>query len=152
MALWDMALWEWTLEAYSQAGVPEACLVLQDQHGQNTSLLLWAVWAETADAAALARAADIARRWEALALAPLREVRRALKPGFEGVDDAVREGLREDVKAAELRAERVLMEALEAITPGRGGAHALAALQAASKAWGKPAPDDALAALAAALG
>src|SRR3569833_2130510 len=74
------------------------------------------------------------RRREALALSPLREVRRALKPGFDGVDDAPREGLRDDVKAAELRAERVLMEALEAMTPKRGGAHALAVLQAASKA------------------
>jgi uncharacterized protein (TIGR02444 family) len=147
-----MALWDWTLEAYSQAGVPEACLALQDQYGQNTSLLLWAVWAEAADPALLARGADVARRWEALALVPLREVRRALKPAFDGVADSDREGLREDVKAAELRAERVLMEALEAMTHGRGGAHALAALEAASKAWGNPAPADALAALAAALG
>jgi len=147
-----MALWDWTLEAYAQAGVPEACLMLQDQHGQNTSLLLWAVWAEAADPVLLARAADIARRWEALALAPLRQVRRALKPAFDGVADASRESLRDDVKSAELRAERVLMEALEAMTGDQGGAHALAALEAASKAWGKPAPADALAALAAALG
>jgi uncharacterized protein (TIGR02444 family) len=147
-----MALWDWTLEAYSQEGVPDACLVLQDQYGQNTSLLLWAVWAEAADPALLARAADVARRWETLALAPLREVRRALKPGFEGVEDPARQGLREDVKAVELRAERVLMEALEAMTQERGEAHALAALEAASAAWGKPAPAAALAALAAALG
>jgi uncharacterized protein (TIGR02444 family) len=147
-----MALWDWTLEAYAQAGVPEECLVLQDQHGQNTSLLLWAVWAETAEPALLARAADVARRWEALTLAPIRAVRRALKPAFDGVADADRAGLREDVKAVELRAERVLMEALEAMTGKQGGAHALAALEAASKAWGKPAPADALAALAAALG
>ncbi len=147
-----MALWDWTLEAYAQAGVPEACLALQDQHGQNTSLLLWAVWAEAADPALLARAADVARRWEALTLAPVRAVRRALKPAFDGVADADRAGLREDVKAVELRAERVLMGALEAMTGKQGGAHALAALEAASKAWGKPAPADALAALAAALG
>ncbi|MGZ3377072.1 MAG: TIGR02444 family protein [Phenylobacterium sp.] len=147
-----MALWDWTLKAYGQPGVPEACLRLQDDHGQNTSLLLWAVWAETADAAVLARAADIARRWEALALAPVRAVRRALKPAFDGVDDGARENLREDVKAVELRAERVLMESLEPLAGDAGGAHALAALAAASAAWGKPAPADALAALASALG
>jgi uncharacterized protein (TIGR02444 family) len=145
-------LWDWTLAAYGQDGVPDACLALQDRHGQMTSFLLWAVWAETDDTALLARAADIARRWDALALTPIRDVRRALKPAFDGVDDGPREGLREDVKAAELRAERVLMEALEAITPGQGGAPALAALEAASRAWGVPAPDDALAELAAALG
>lgn len=147
-----MALWDWTLRAYGQAGVPEACLALQDAHGQNTSLLLWAVWAEAADPALLDGAADVARRWEALALAPIRDVRRALKPAFAGVEDAEREALREDVKSVELRAERVLMESLEAMTGDHGGAHALAALQAASKAWGRPAPDDALAQLAAALG
>jgi len=147
-----MALWDWTLEAYGQAGVPETCLELQDAYGQNTSLLLWAVWAETADPALLARAADVAHRWEDLALTPIRAVRRALKPPFIGIEDVRREGLREDVKAVELRAERVLMESLEAMTPNRGGAHALEALQAASKAWGAPAPANALAALAAALG
>src|SRR5262249_34016824 len=41
-----MSLWEWTLEAYARPGVPEATLSLQDRHGQNTSYLLWAVWAE----------------------------------------------------------------------------------------------------------
>jgi len=147
-----MSLWEWTLEAYAQEGVPEACLTLQDAYGQNTSLLLWAVWAETADADLLGRAADVARRWDALALSPMRAVRRALKPAFAGVADDDREGLREDVKAAELRAERVLMQALQDLSKKQGGAHALAALEAASKAWGRPAPADALAALAAALG
>lgn len=147
-----MALWDWTLRAYGQAGVPEACLTLQDVHGQNTSLLLWAVWAEVADPTLLAGAADVARRWEALAIAPIREVRRALKPAFGGIEDSERETLREDVKAVELRAERVLMESLEATTGHHGGAHALAALEAASAAWGRPAPVDALAALAAALG
>lgn len=147
-----MSLWDWTLDAYGQAGVPEACLALQDQHGQNTSLLLWAVWAETADAELLRRAADAALRWETTALAPLRSVRRALKAPLPPVADGAREGLREDVKAAELRAERVLMETLEQMGGGGGGSPALTALTAASKAWGKPAPANALAVLAAALG
>jgi uncharacterized protein (TIGR02444 family) len=151
-----MDLWDWTLEAYAQPGVPEACLSLQDEHGQNTPLLLWAVWAEAGDAALLARAAEVAHRWDDLAVTPIRAVRRALKPPAPGVADTDREGLREDVKAVELRAERVLMETLEALK-GPGGTPALAALKAASKAWGSvargsAAPDDALAALAVALG
>jgi len=147
-----MALWDWTLRAYARPGVPDACLALQDAHGQNTPLLLWAVWAEAADPVLLATAADLAHRWDALAVGPLRAVRRALKPAVSGVEDASREGLREDVKTAELRAERVLMETLQALGPEPGGAPALTALEAASRAWGKPAPADALAALAAALG
>lgn len=146
-----MSLWDWTLEAYARPGVPQACLALQDDHGQNCSFLLWAVWAELGDSAALSRAAEIAHRWDALSLTPLRDVRRALKPPSPPVADAAREDLREDVKAAELRAERVLLETLATLTEGRGGAHAMAALEAASAAWGPPAPADALAALAAAL-
>ena len=147
-----MSLWDWTLKAYARPGAPEACLTLQDEFGQNTSFLLWAVWAEAADPALLARAAEVAYRWETLALVPIRNVRRALKPAFDGVDDGDRERLRDDVKAVELRTERVLKEALEAMTADHGGAHALAALEADSAAWGKPAPANALAALAAALG
>jgi uncharacterized protein (TIGR02444 family) len=148
-----MPIWEWTLEAYGRPGVAEACLRLQDEFGQNTDLLLWAVWAEVKDPAALARAAEVARRWDEIALMPLRAVRRALKPALPPVKDAAREDLREDVKAAELRAERVLLEALAGLAgESSGGAHALEALEAASAAWNPSAPDDELAALAAALG
>lgn len=148
-----MAIWEWALEAYARPGAPEQCLRLQDDFGQNTSLLLWAVWAEAKDPALLARAAEVARAWDAVAILPLRQVRRALKPAAPPVDDAARQGLREDVKAAELRAERVLLETLAGLSGDQPrGAHALEALKAASAAWNPVAPDDELAALAAALG
>jgi uncharacterized protein (TIGR02444 family) len=146
-----MAIWEWVLEAYGRPGVPQACLALQDEHGQNTSYLLWAVRAEAKDPALLARAAEAARAWEATALGPLRAVRRALKPALPPFDDHGRETLREEVKGLELAAERFLMETLDKLAEHRGGAPALEALEAASAAWGKPAPADALAALAAAL-
>ncbi|PZA18812.1 TIGR02444 family protein, partial [Modestobacter versicolor] len=70
-----MAIWEWALEAYALPGVPDACLRLQDEFGQNTSLLLWAVYAEVKDPTILAQAAAAARAWDATALKPLREVR-----------------------------------------------------------------------------
>ena len=147
-----MAIWEWALEAYARPGVPEACLKLQDEHGQNTSLLLWAVQAEVKDPVLLARAAEATRAWDRTALVPLREVRRALKPPLPPFSDHAREALREEVKALELAAERLLLETLEGLSRGRGGAHALEALEAASQAWDKPAPAGALAELAAALG
>ena len=147
-----MAIWDWVLEAYGRAGVPEACLALQDRHGQNTSFLLWAVYAEAKDAALLARAAEATRAWDRTALVPLREVRRALKAPLPPVADRAREALREEVKGLELAAERVLLETLESLSHHRGGAHALEALEAAARAWDKPAPPDALAELAAALG
>ncbi|MBW8816049.1 MAG: TIGR02444 family protein [Caulobacterales bacterium] len=148
-----MAIWEWVLEAYGRPGVPEACLELQDRFGQNTSFLLWAVHAETANPELLKRAAAAALAWDRVALTPLRASRRALKAPLPPVPDAGREALREEVKGLELAAERLLMETLEGLSRGASdGAPALAALEAASAAWGPPAPADALAALAAALG
>ena len=147
-----MSIWDWALETYGRPGVPEACLTLQDVHGQNTSLLLWAVYAEVGDPELLARAAAATHAFDAIALSPLREVRRALKPALPSFGDSARLALREDVKALELAAERLLMETLAQLSQDRGGTHALDALKAASSAWGPPAPDNALAALATALG
>ena len=148
-----MAIWEWALEAYARPGVCAACLALQDDAGQNVPYLLWSVWAEAADPQMLARAAETARGWEEAAVAPLRTVRRTLKAARPGIAERLRLDLREDVKAVELKAERVLMESLAQLAgEASGGAPALQALQAASKAWGRPAPDVTLAALAGALG
>ena len=147
-----MSLWTWALETYALDGVPEACLALQDEHGQNTPFLLWAIWAETADPDLLARAAAASRAWDAVAVKPLRAVRRALKAAQPPIDDDAREALREDVKAAELHAERVLLETLAEMSGHqKGGAHALDALRAAAQAWGRPVSDEALAVLAEAL-
>jgi uncharacterized protein (TIGR02444 family) len=147
-----VAIWAWALEAYARPGVPEACLKLQDGHGQNTSFLLWAAYAQIKDPDLLARAAAATRAWDRTTLVPLRGVRRALKAPQPPVDDAARLVLREEVKALELAAERLLLETLDGMSHGRGGAHALEALEAASKAWDKPAPAVALAELAAVLG
>lgn len=146
-----MSIWEWALEAYARPGVPEACLTLQDAHGQNTSLLLWAVYAEARDPDLLARAAEAARAWDRTALVPLRAVRRGLKAAQPPVDDRAREALRGEVKRLELAAERLLLETLAGLSDRQGGAHALEALEAAAKAWQKPAPAGALAELARAL-
>jgi uncharacterized protein (TIGR02444 family) len=149
----SMALWDWMLSAYERPGVPETCLKLQDEHAQNTSFLLWALWARTEDADLLARAAEATRRFDQTALVPLRAVRRALKPSCPPVADDAREALREQVKVVELQAERVLVETLERLSgaPCDGGVSGLTALQAARQAWGAAAPEPALASLAAIL-
>lgn len=149
-----MSLWDWMLARYGQPGVPEAALSLQDEHGQQTAYLLWAAWASlhgrAPSAETLAQAAAFARGWESEVLGPLRAARKALKPPRPPADDAAREGLREDVKAAEMRAERTLSETLASL-PGAGSASAREGLGRASAAWGA-APDAALDRLAAALG
>jgi len=147
-----MQLWDWTVAAYGHPGVPEACLELQDRHGQNTPYLLWAVWAEACEPPVLRAAAEAARAWDAAAVAPLRAARRKLKAPSPPVDDAAREALREEARTLELAAERLLLETLETRTsPRRAGVSTLEALRGAALAWGGPAPDEALRALADAL-
>ncbi len=134
-----MSLWDWAMEVYRRPGAEAAFLELQDEHGQCVPYLLWALWA-AAPPEALRQGAAIARPWQAAAIEPLRAARRAAKTPFLGVDDTGREALRVAIKADELQAERLLLEALEAF-------HRPAAkvrreprdqLAAAVKAWAGP--------------
>jgi len=147
-----MSLWEWALETYAHPGVADACLDLQDRHGQNVPFLLWAVWAQTSDPATLRAAADAARSWESAAVAPLRAARRNLVFPAPPMDDDRREALRETIREAEFAAERLLMETLEARTSARRApVSTLESLRGAALAWGRTAPDDALHVLADAI-
>ena len=152
-----MRLWTWALEAYARPGAAQACLDLQAHHGQCVPYLLWAAWAaregRALDRRMLETGADIAARWETAAVGPLRAARRAMKADVPGVADAARESLRAEVKALELRAERLLIETLEALAPEPGGA-ALPlppALAAAASSWPAQAPETALNQLAQTL-
>jgi len=146
------AAWDWMVAAYARPGAREASLELQDRHGQCVSFLLWAAWTGETAPAPLQLAARFARRWEAEVVAPLRGVRRALKPARPPTLDVVRQDLRAQVQAVELGAERMLVEALQRMVPAAAEpASRLAALKSAASAWGGPAPESALAALAACI-
>jgi uncharacterized protein (TIGR02444 family) len=153
-----MKFWPWALAAYARPDVAPACLDLQDSHRQSVLYLLWAAWAAQGGrplpASALTLGASLAGRWEQTAVRPLRQARRGLKSAFEGVSDPVREQLRAEVKALELKAEEVAMRALEAIAPEpSGGPYPVRdALAAAVAAWPCSAPEAALLRLAQALG
>ena len=147
-----MGLWNWAVDTYGRSGVTEAALALQDDHGQNVPLLLWAAFARTTDPEALGAAAALARTWETTAIRPLRGARRALKAPLPPTPDAAREALRAQVKATELAAERCLLEALETIDPGRAPLASLSdALEAAGRAWDPRLDPGALARLASTL-
>ncbi|MGZ3276180.1 MAG: TIGR02444 family protein [Caulobacteraceae bacterium] len=152
-----MTFWTWALEAYARPGTAEACLDLQDHHGQCVPYLLWAAWAartgRALDPATLEAGAGVASRWEAAAVGPLRAARRAMKPTVPGVAEAAREGLRAEVKSLELQAEQLLIETLEAMAPAPGPA-ALpleSGLAAAAAAWPAQASQAALDRLAQTL-
>ncbi|HLK23346.1 MAG TPA: TIGR02444 family protein [Caulobacteraceae bacterium] len=145
-----MSLWKRALRAYAAPGVEALCLALQDADGQSVAYLLWALWAEedgrAVDRPLAERAAALAASYEAGVLRPLRAKRRALKAGLAAATDTDREGERERLKADELAAERLLLQALEAQTPPPSGARG--ALGAALAAWAPPAPKGRLSDLA----
>ena len=144
-----MRLWQWALEVYARPSVAAACLSLQDDHGQNVPYLLWALWrAHEGRPADLALAAGLVKRWETQVGAPLRGVRRALKPAWPDVADDSRENFRATIKDIELQGEKVLMESLEALSGEPGPAQDLLdALLEAARASGDPPREDALRAL-----
>jgi uncharacterized protein (TIGR02444 family) len=108
--------WDWAVAAYAGEGVAEACLRLQDDHGQCVPLLLWAAWrvheGQGVGETDAVKAALIARTWSNDVVTPLRQVRRRLKTLLDEGDEAIRLPLREKIKALELDAERALMARL----------------------------------------
>ena len=152
-----MRLWDWAVAAYARGGVEEACLDLQDGYDQSVPYLLWAAWAAASgralDAETLEFGGETARVWDNTAIEPLRVIRRRLKKPIPDMGDDARESLRAQVKAAELSAERLLLEDLETLAPeAKLQALPLApALVAAAKAWSNVTPRAQLEALAAAL-
>ncbi|MBW8881799.1 MAG: TIGR02444 family protein, partial [Asticcacaulis sp.] len=138
-------LWDWAVAVYERPGVADACLRLQDAHGQCVPLLLWAAWSGQTDQAVAAEAAAQARSWLQI-IEPLRMLRRRLKTPVCRDDDAARLPLRERVKATELAAEQALMTGLAALTPDRvAGRAILPALLTVSTAWGGRVPVEVLA-------
>ncbi|MGI9169623.1 MAG: TIGR02444 family protein [Caulobacteraceae bacterium] len=147
-----MSLWDHAAALYARPGVEAACLRLQDGEGQCVPLLLWRLWTidegRAIDAGTLERATALARAWTAAAVAPLRRTRRRLKTPFAPVEDAARLALRAQVAASELAAERMLLDALEALTPRKNavgaGVDRLTALRALGPRGRKPASEAAL--------
>ncbi len=128
-----MSLWAWAGQAWSKPGVSEACLTLQDQHGQCVPLLLWALWLagqkRTPDPAAVGTAVVFCRSIDASKIQRYRAARRAAAP----MDQAA-------LLEQELGAERDLMDRLESIplSDARAFVEPGATLAAISSRWGRP--------------
>jgi len=96
--------------------VAETCLALQDSHGLDVNLVLYCCWrGDTLSAAQIKTAFDLTASWRAEIVQPLRALRRRLKPGFPPFPDAGTQGLRKRIADAELEAERLQQQALDAL-------------------------------------
>ncbi len=119
-------LWDWALQAYDRKGAKAALLAAQDMHRADVCVILWLVWREARDAPAnageLESAKSLTARIQSPVTAEIRAVRRTLKTADIAGSDLMIERL----QGAELAAERLELDALEAIdgagvSPGKGG-------------------------------
>ena len=111
-------LWAFSLRFYAAPGVADALISLQDEAGRDVNLVLFAIWLGVSgrgrlDGRGLARAGRLARGLTRRLVAPLRALRRRLKP--DAAAD-VRE-FRERVKELELAAEKLAQHRLAALAP-----------------------------------
>lgn len=126
--------WRFSLALYRMEGVGAACVALQDGHGLDVNILLFALWlgskGRSVSAGELAEADAAVREWRAEAVVALRGVRRFLRTPPAAIDDQGAAALRERVKAVELESERLQQEALFALRPAPAWGRAEAPLRA----------------------
>ncbi|WP_202369159.1 TIGR02444 family protein [Pseudomonas sp. MWU318] len=107
-------LWSFSLATYARPGVEPACLQLQ-MAGANVCLLLCGLWLEQrgtdCDEQRVEQLKELVGPWDREVVQPLRALRTQWKTLAE--DDPVLKGLREQMKALELEAERHLLWQLE---------------------------------------
>ena len=113
-------LWEFSLKLYAEPGVAASCLILQDQHGYDVNLVLFCIWygcrhGELTDDL-LKTALETSDHWHETVVRPLRSLRTQLKRDLK--DSAYSSSseisvLREQIKTAELNAERIQQQELE---------------------------------------
>jgi uncharacterized protein (TIGR02444 family) len=108
--------WIFSLRFYQLPGVAESCIELQDRHGADVNLVLFALWAADSghqlDAEAIAVADRATRQWRETVTQPLRAARRALKTWPDGFNESEVSVLRRQVMAAELESERLQQGAM----------------------------------------
>jgi uncharacterized protein (TIGR02444 family) len=115
------AFWRFSLRFYADAAVQRTLLALQDRCGADVNVLLYLLWrageGDVLDVDATAALDDAVRIWREAAVAPLRALRRRLKPLDFPVNRDGQQRLRETIKAAEIEAERLAQGSLAALNP-----------------------------------
>lgn len=114
----DGPLWRYALAFYASDGITSACLRLQDELDVDVVELIFALYAGEVlrlpvDRAMLMEAREALGSWRQDSVLPLRDIRRRLKAPRADCPEDVKEALRNEVKRAELRAERIQLALLE---------------------------------------
>lgn len=103
--------WQFSLQLYSQVGVAEACLVLQDKFGRQVNVVLWSLWLankqQQLTEQMLVRADEELQSWRQEVLQPARKVRQQIKQLAGATSDSYLQA-----KAFELTLERYEQKSL----------------------------------------
>ncbi len=128
--------WDFSLALYGKPGVAPALLGLQDRHGLDVNLLLYACWAASQgrllSSAEIGAVDALAAPWQAEIVRPLRALRRRLKGGFPGLAVEGVEAWRKRLGELEIEAERIAQEAMAAALPATPNSVAPGAATAAN--------------------
>lgn len=123
MVFMNSPFWQFSIDRYRRAGVPELCLELQDETGLDVNVLLFLLWigsqrrkisAPVAFPAIEAAVGD----WHRDIVVPLRRVRRHMK-GLHGPRPECTEEVRSRLKTVELETEQLEQHMLYALFEGR---------------------------------
>ncbi|MFT5161960.1 MAG: hypothetical protein ACI9FJ_000528 [Alteromonadaceae bacterium] len=98
--------WQYSGKLYSQPGVKESCLILQDEVGLNVNLILLLCWCEpnhkVLSEAQIEQLGNAIVGWHKSYIAPLRDFRRQL-----GLEHAATAQVKQKMLDAELELEKV---------------------------------------------
>ena len=112
--------WQFSIKFYSVPDVAPACIALQDEAGVDVNLLFFLLWnasfGRTLHKSEVEELDRIVGAWRKTTVVPLREMRRALKSSPNILAAETAETFRTRIKQAELEAERLLQEAMYAMT------------------------------------
>ncbi len=115
--------WDFSVSTYRQPGVADACLSLQDRFGCDVNVLLYCCWFGCTRGLMTERtfnaALSFSEPWANEVVRPLRAARTWMKVTGCGRTDVSTEAcmsLRDDIKAAEFKAEHLQQDTLERLT------------------------------------
>lgn len=120
--------WDYSLQLYSQTGVADACLLLQDEFALDVNIVLFCVWSGAAgpgplDEAAIRNAIARTASWQAEVVSRLRTIRRKLKTDDLGAGAGSTALFRPRVQALEIDAEHVEQLMLADLAPATRGSN-----------------------------
>lgn len=118
------SLWDFAVDFYQHAPIKTACLTLQDEAAADVCVLLAIVWlgkqGKQLTLAEITLLANTVEVWQQKITLPLRQLRQQLKSFIDGDYSLDAEPIYQQIKAAELQAERLTLEQLQVLIDAQG--------------------------------